>query len=181
MTDLIYAGVGARRSPSHILESMTKLAYQMSQNGWHLRSGFADGADKAFGLGAAQHSDETGDSSNWTMYLPWSGFNNAPKDDPCFQTLLSAKPLVEIAEACHPAWDVLTNADRLLMLRNVAVVAGPMLDKPVTCVIGWTPDAKGSGGTGHTFRVAKLLKIPVFDLASDYDQRAVLEFINGCK
>ncbi len=186
MTDLIYAGVGSRRTPSIMLESMTSLAYQMAQSGWHLRSGFADGADKAFGLGASQQAEEhpnqnalEGGYERYTMYVPWDGFNGAPKGDDRFKTVLANDELYEIAKACHPAWDMLSHPAKLLMIRNVAIVGGPNLGTPAACVIGWTPDAKSGGGTGHVFRVAKFLKVPTFDLASAYDQRAVVEFING--
>ena len=67
----------------------------------------------------------------------------------------------------------------MLMLRNAAIVAGVNLSMPATLLICWTPEAKAGGGTGHAIRMANTLKIPVFDLASDYDQRAVVEFING--
>lgn len=179
MIDLIYAGVGSRATPSATCESMTSIAYQMAASGWHLRSGFAEGADKAFGMGAAQHAEETKGIELYTMYVPWSGFNGAPVGDERFKTVVSTDDLYDVARRCHPAWEMLSNPTKLLMIRNVAIVGGLDLGSPAACLIGWTKGAKHEGGTGHAMRVAELLKVPVFDLASAYDQRAVVEFVNG--
>lgn len=157
------------------------MALQMAQNGWHLRSGFADGADKAFGLGAAQHSDATGDHNCWTMYLPWDGFNGAPKNDPNFVTVTAHDEIYAIAKEYHPNWANLSDGIKMLMIRNVAIVLGPDLASPAAFLAGWTAEAQRGGGTGHAMRVAAAYKIPIFDLASEYDQRAVVEFIDGCE
>lgn len=180
VTDLIYAGVGSRRTPYLILASMTSMALQMAQSGWYLRSGFAEGADKAFGLGAAQHSDATGQEL-FMMYLPWAGFNGAPVNDPSFQVIEAYDKIYRLARDHHPNWHNLSDGVKMLMIRNAAIVAGPNLDSHADLLICWTPEAKAGGGTGHAIRVAKTLGVPVFDLASDYDQRAVVEFINDCE
>lgn len=156
------------------------MALQMAQSGWYLRSGFADGADKAFGLGAAQHSDATGQEL-FTMCLPWAGFNGAPTQDPSFQVIEVYDEIYRLARDHHPNWHNLSDGAKMLMIRNAAIVAGPDLDSHADLLICWTSEAKAGGGTGHAIRVAKTLKIPVFDLASEYEQRAVIEFINGCE
>lgn len=178
--NLVYAGIGSRKTPAPVLEAMTSMAFQLSQSKWHLRSGYATGADQAFGLGAAQQS-EISNQDRWTMYLPWAGFNNAPKGDSRFQVAFPSDELFRIAREAHPAWDQLNQPAKLLMLRNVMIVGGLDLGSPATCVIGWTPDARRGGGTGHAMRVAEMLGIPVFDLASAWDCRAVVEYINGCE
>jgi hypothetical protein len=155
------------------------MAYQMSKSGWQLRSGFANGADKAFGMGAAQQAEEAGGIERYTMYVPWSGFNGAPVGDPRFITVTPTEELTRVARECHPAWHMCSEPAKLLHIRNVAIIAGIDLGSPAACAIGWTPDAKGGGGTGQAYRIAKLFKVPVFDMASSYDQRAVVEFING--
>lgn len=180
VTDLIYAGVGSRRTPFPILMAMTKMALQMAQSGWYLRSGFADGADKAFGLGAAQHSDNTGQEL-FTMCLPWAGFNGAPVQDPSFQVIEAYDGIYRLARDHHPNWHDLSVRAKMLMIRNAAIVAGPNLDSHANLLICWTPGAKAGGGTGHAIRIAKTLGVPVFDLASECEQRAVVEFINACE
>lgn len=180
MTSLIYAGVGSQQTPSPILASMTSMALQMAQSGWYLRSGFADGADKAFGLGAAQHSDATGQEL-FTMCLPWAGFNGAPAQDPSFQVIEAYDEIYRLARDHHPNWHNLSDGAKMLMIRNAAIVAGPNLDSHADLLICWTPEAKAGGGTGHAIRIAKTLGVPVFDLESEYEQWAVVEFINGCE
>ena len=154
------------------------MALQMAQSGWYLRSGFADGADKAFGLGAAQHSDATGQEL-FTMCLPWAGFNGAPAQDPLFQVIEAYDEIYRLARDHHLYWQDLSDGAKMLMIRNAAIVAGPNLDSHADLLICWTPGARAGGGTGHAIRIAKTLGVPVFDLASDYDQRAVVEFVNG--
>jgi hypothetical protein len=46
-------------------------------------------------------------------------------------------------------------------------------------VICYTPGGRSGGGTGQAIRVAELYGIPVFDLAREYDQRALCEFVNA--
>lgn len=180
LRDMIYAGVGSRQTPSETCESMTSIAYQMAASKWQLRSGYADGADKAFGMGAAQQSEESGEPERYTMYLPWSGFNKAPVGDSRFKVVTPTDELYTIARACHPAWSILSEPAKLLMIRNVAIVAGLDLGSPAACLICWTKDAsRYAGGTGHAVRVAEHFRVPIFNLASAYDQRAVVEFING--
>lgn len=72
-----YAGVGARKTPQYILAFMTTVAKALTERGWVLRSGGADGADSAFEEGAlnaanSQHPPELPDIE---IYLPWPGFN----------------------------------------------------------------------------------------------------------
>ena len=49
---MTYAGIGSRRTPDDVLEQMTQLAQELGKLGWTLRSGGADGADRAFQDGA---------------------------------------------------------------------------------------------------------------------------------
>ena len=45
---MFYTGVGSRKTPKDVLELMVKIAIKAAQNGYTLRSGGAEGADKAF-------------------------------------------------------------------------------------------------------------------------------------
>ena len=51
-----YAGIGSRSTPSSILSIMTILGKTLAQNGYILRSGGAEGADKAFEIGCNEVS-----------------------------------------------------------------------------------------------------------------------------
>ena len=64
---LSYAGIGARRTPPSVLADMTRIAQWLHRTGWHLNSGGAAGADRAFADGASPDSR--------TLFLPWPGYN----------------------------------------------------------------------------------------------------------
>jgi hypothetical protein len=176
----IYAGIGSRRTPANILKSMEYIGEQLAPN-WHLRSGFADGADCAFGRGAEKAGGE------FTMFLPWEDYNGAPIGISGFITPRPTLGLVSVAADTYnadplvisnrkPNWDKLSDATRLLMVRNVAIVLGEDLQSPAECVVCWTPFAKAEGGTGMAIRVAKANNIPVFDLYDVAQQKAFCEF-----
>lgn len=162
-----YAGIGSRETPSNVLLRMQQLARsaELGYGGkWTLRSGFADGADKAFSAGAGMTYDKL-----MEVYIPWRGFNGAPPGDRRFFALDDLPTdVVEraqyIASVEHPCWGKVSAGGRKLHTRNVFQILGKTLDTPVSMVICWTPGGAGGGGTGQAIRIAKSLNIPVFDL-----------------
>ncbi len=58
----VYAGIGSRETPPHVIRLMGRIAERLACEGWTLRSGNAPGADQAFGLG---HSAETSLAANY--------------------------------------------------------------------------------------------------------------------
>lgn len=176
MITLTYAGIGSRRTPLFVRNQMTNAARQMAQNGWWLRSGYAEGADQAWGLGAAQRAEQT-NIDKWTMYLPWAGYNRAPYGDNRFVVPEFTDELRTIAAFHHYRWDELSEPVRKLMMRNVAIVLGPDTRQHVDCVLCWTNDGKASGGTGHAMRVARYYNIPVFNLANEEDRKGASAFV----
>ena len=58
----IYAGIGSRRTPPGVLINMRQLAASLSDLGWRLTTGGANGADTAFAAGAGPQRT--------TIYLP---------------------------------------------------------------------------------------------------------------
>lgn len=168
---LIYAGIGSRKTPDLVLRQMESIGQQLGESGWHLRSGFADGADKAFGRGAETVS------GSFEMILPWEGFNGAPKDDPRFYVPQWSAELLEIAAAAHPVWERLTDTVKCLHARNVPQVLGWNVREPADMVVCWTPNAKSGGGTGQAIRVAKMRGIPVFDLADPAQCQTLVDFV----
>ncbi len=145
---------------------MRRLASRLAANGFVLRSGGADGADKAFQAGC---EDAGGRSEIW---LPWQGFNGAGHTG-----LYPGKAHFDLASQLHPAWASLPRSVRSLHARNVGQVLGANLDVEASFVICWTPDGceshasrtKGTGGTGMAISVATALgrSIPVFNLANE--------------
>lgn len=161
MTYRPYAGIGSRMTPEPILKFMRSAALRLYQDGWTVRTGGAEGADTAIEGGATPF----GDYSRCELYLPWAGFvhrqpSEVERDQP-------QQEAYEIARRYHPAWDRLSRGGRALHARNVHQMLGPDVTKPVPSrfVLCWTPDARGGGGTGQALRIARDLRVPVFDLA----------------
>lgn len=154
---LVYAGVGSRRTPENILQDMTFIAKKLEEKGYDLRSGGADGADKAFEAGAGVQKQ---------IFVPWDGFNGIK------QLYKIPDKAFEIAQQNHPAWNNLSQAIKCLMARNVQQVLGAYLQQPCEFVICWTPDgafhdkqrSMVTGGTGLAISVASKNGIPVFNI-----------------
>ena len=156
MTNLIYAGIGARATPPAVIHDMTKMAAWLSKTGWHLASGGADGADTAFAGGAP--------AGQRTLYLPWAGYNGHGGPDCRVLSLAELSACMDIAARLHPAWHRCSKAVRKLHARNAAVVLGASLDRPVDAVVAWSPDGAVVGGTGMALRIAAEQGIPVMNL-----------------
>lgn len=166
---MIYAGIGSRRTPADIQKLMTTAAESLSSLGWLLRSGHADAADYAFELG----------SSNGEIHLPWSSYNDKlPRVTGNVYAVPNFTPeIMEVAAKFHPVWWNLSDAVRKLMARNTTILLGDQLDKPVDCVICWTPAGQPIGGTGHGLRIAHHYKIPIFNLYEPEDFGRLDEFV----
>ncbi len=165
--NLIYAGIGARSSPAPVQAQMKLIAEQLAPTGWLLRSGHADGADKAFERGANLKE----------IHLPWKGYNKAPLSDPSYIIPRASQDVESIAAAHHPVWDRLTTAVKLMMCRNVTIILGSDLESHAKMVICWTPNAALVGGTAHGIRVANGFDIPVFNIADPEDQVKLCKFV----
>lgn len=165
----LYAGIGSRETPAQALRWMTAIAVQLAETGWKLRSGNAKGADQAFQRGAPLSRKE--------VHLPWEGYNNGRSSNPCCLVPTPSPQLVDIAAKHHPAWDKLSNAVKLMMIRNTTIVLGTDLLSPVKMVVCWTPGARLIGGTSHAMRIAHTFEIPVFNLASTEDQARLCNYV----
>lgn len=148
---MIYTGIGSKDTPSFILSKMTKIATNLSDRGWLLRSGGAWGADHAFEIGA-QHK---------RIYLPWNGFNNKYADN---KSYIVPPYNEELVDDYHPASYRFSEATYKLMSRNSYQILGDDLNTPTDFVICYTQDGKASGGTGQALRIAKDYRITIYNL-----------------
>lgn len=159
-----YAGIGSRKTPPEVMKSMTKVAARLSVLGWTLRSGAAEGADKAFEFGAGDKKE---------IFLPWNGFmgNNSKLVEPQTPGLAD-----EIASQIHPGWQHLSQGARKLMARNSRQILGQKLNNPVKFVLCWTPDGcehadqrtSKTGGTGQAIALAtRHTDAPVFNMKNE--------------
>lgn len=151
-----YSGIGSRETPPGVKPMIEEVSTFLSKMGFVLRSGGAPGADSMF---------EEYCSGDKKIYLPWKGFNSNPSDlyleniDP--EIVLKAR---EIAKKYHPRWNSLSEAAKKLMTRNTFQILGEDLNTPVSFVVCWTRGGTINGGTGQAMRIAKDLKLPIFNL-----------------
>ena len=177
----IYAGVGACATPDAVLAHMREIAERLGERGWRLRTGGADGADKAFAVAAPPDRRE--------VIVPWHGYNgldtragdtraghNRAGDGSACRVLTSAEieTMRPLAEPHHPAWERCAEKVRDLHARNVAVLLGTDLKQPAHAVVCWTKDGRDIGGTGLAIRLAQHHRIPVLNLA-EMDKRAAMD------
>lgn len=141
------------------MASMATIAANLAGEGCLLRSGGADGADKAFEAGC----DLAGGSKE--IWLPWRGFNGSKSLLILSDFGAQCDRAMEIAASVHPAWHRCNDAARRLHARNVLIVLGGDFNTPVDKVICWTPQARVVGGTATALRLAKQYNIPITNLA----------------
>lgn len=166
---LPYAGIGSRKTPMEILSLMARIGKVLSQEGFTLRSGAAQGADSAFESGHEKGLHIKGEKPGLRkeIYLPWYGYNNHKHGIVGFANKEAEEKAFSISEKYHPAWDRCTTQVRTLHARNVAQVLGYDLESPSKFIVCLTPNASGSGGTGQALRIARGYDIPVYDLGRD--------------
>lgn len=149
---VFFAGVGARKTPPHILELMEGVGELAGADGWGLRSGGAEGADTAFhnGIRRAVASSEI--------------FLAKPRHD-LPEGIVGVHDVHErLVTRFHPAPAALSEYAFKLMARNSCQVFGMDFTNPSSAVCCWTPEGRGEGGTGQAIRIAKAAGIPVLDL-----------------
>jgi hypothetical protein len=175
-----YTGVGSRACPGDVLELMEEVAGWLAGRGWTLRSGHAQGADRAFERGAAGKA---------VVYLPWYGFGVRPyQDDPGMRVMGEA--VVLHSTALQRRYDRLvklgirsgqyvSQAVKWLHGRNVCQVLGHAVleadEEPSGFVVCWCPEANGEpqGGTATAVKLARHHGIEVLNLWRAEDRKRV--------
>lgn len=176
MTPKYYGGIGSRNAPKDMLVLMYEFAYTAAGMGYCLRSGAAEGADRAFEMGC---DDAVGAKQ---IFLPWKAFNDNPSE-----LFTPSKEAHTLASTVHPVWSQLAVPAQHMVARNMHQVLGPNLDQPVSFVVCWTKDGAEdeqsysvkTGGTGTAICLASRLSIPVFNFRDRARYAAALEFIQS--
>lgn len=163
----IYTGIGSRDIPQEIYSLFTKLGSSLAKCGYTLRSGGADGSDKAFEVGCDKYKGLK------EIYVPWKGFNGSESE-----LYNITDEMYRMAEKYHPYWNNLKNGAKKLHARNCSQILGNDLKTPTGFVICYTKDGKLQGGTAQALRIANDYKIKVFNagLYGDLDN-----FVNDIK
>jgi hypothetical protein len=147
-----YTGIGARETPEHILRLFESVGKYLANQGYILRSGGSEGADKAFENGCDLVNGKK------EIYIPWFDFNGSKS-----RFVLNDSRAYEIAEKHHPAWGRLTQCGRKLQARNTHQVLGNHFSEPSEFLICLTKNGNGGGGTGQAIRIANAYDVLVFD------------------
>lgn len=173
---LRFAGIGPRKTPSHVLAQMTEIGRIFAGADWVGVSGFDEGADQAWLMGIPHQQQE--------VWLPWWSYNNAREyEDPHgrFNKMNVTEEIRAVAMNCYKGdWNKLTGGAHLLFARNVAIMARDTLDTPVNLVAYWQDpkDIDSSfGGTNHAIRVAAAAGIPSFNIGEDKDLTAMSDLV----
>ena len=175
MASMHYAGIGSRRTPEPILDLMGRVAGRLERLGYTLRSGGAQGADRAFELGCEKKIIFYQDHARCS-----GGALLDHQDSSTYEVQYSGSDIefMELfVQRHHPVPMALRGAARKLMRRNALQVSRysrPRLELPwVDFVLCWTPDgssdgaSRAAGGTGQALRIAHHHGIPVFNLEPD--------------
>lgn len=176
-----YTGIGSRDTPVEVQRMMAWLAGQLRIKGYILRSGAADGADRAFEIGCFRQTHQRGESLALTqrIYLPSNRFNTKTlgvvwaRPEEGFinaQLLPTWEQAAEIAKHTHPNWAAMEGREWIQWLhtRNVFQILGDFLNYPSEMVVYWAPEsANGNikGGTRTAVVLARQHQIPCYNLA----------------
>lgn len=171
---ICYAGIGSRKTPDTVLDTMRRIGHNLAKLGLILRSGHADGADLAFEHGCVAVRGIK------QIFLPWENFNccNIKRVGYAFSRdegyiWPPTREAMQMAAQYHPAWHNCSDGAKKMHARNCHQVLGYDLKSPSAFVICW---CNGSGGTTQAIRIADAHNVPVFNLYSD-DAAAIGERI----
>lgn len=155
-----YAGVGSRKTPPEILAFMDEIGRYLAGDGWTLRTGNCRGADQAFQAGANSVAP-----ARVELFLPWPDYERENiATGNVFRT--PGEQAFAIAGRHHPAWARCNPGVRSMHARNVEIILGPDLARPVEFLICWTSGGREVGGTAQALRIARGYDIPVYNMAA---------------
>lgn len=155
-TEMIFAGIGSRETPDYIQDRAATLGKELTDRGFFLRSGGERGFDKAVERLVPSKSKRIFRHHEAELNPEW----------------------FEHAKKFHPKWNKLDDIARALHARNSPIILGQDLDERADFILCWTESGQIKGGTGQGLRIAKALKIPVFNMAISSWERD-LEFFLG--
>lgn len=164
--EIVYAGIGSRKTPGHVLSAMRRFGRAAAEAGWVLRSGNARGADSAFEAGC----DEA--DGRKRIFYATQGDAEETGNPNGHHLVAGGPPFLDTVDDFHPAPEKLSGYARRLMARNAAQVFGAHLKRSANVVLCWTPDGiqsghettEETGGTGQALRLAASANIPVINV-----------------
>jgi hypothetical protein len=161
-TKKYYTGIGSRKTPVKICHFMTELATKFEKEEHTLRTGGANGADKAFIKGVK-------DPDNMQIFVPTPGWHG-------FEMLYEIpEEAYELAKKFHPAWNRCSPWAKSAHARNMMQVLGPDLKTPSSFVVFWAPYYTGTyhGGTSQALRIAEAESIHCYKVTEENELKLV--------
>ena len=146
MTEIKYAGIGAREAIIMAKSRAHALAAILGSQGFTLSSGGAIGMDKAFEAGCSLNAE----FFKIKIYRP----DGATPES------------IELASKFHPAWERCNPYMRQLHGRNAQIILGRKLDNWVKFVLYWSKDPT-KGGTSLGLKIAAANDIPCYNILKD--------------
>jgi hypothetical protein len=153
--------------PAEIFDSLRRIAWSLTIDGWQVVTGNAEGADEAARLGSYLANGKP------LIYTPFMSEN-----------LLSVGQ--NVAKKYHPYWDKMSSFAQKLHGRNYYQVFPLGYTHPVQMVICWTPDACDhhskrsikTGGTGTAISIATMesKSTKVFNLANPKTLKMIMDY-----
>ena len=115
---MYYTGIGSRETPEEVLSLFVIVGEFLAKKGYILRSGSAQGADRAFEVGCDKVKGKK------EIYLPWRRFEGSNSN-----LIVKNTKAFDIAKRFHPYWHNLSNGAKKLQARNSHQVLGQDLDR----------------------------------------------------
>ena len=149
---MIFAGIGSRKTPQHILDLMFWIGYLKAQKQEACATGACIGPDQAFANGTIYGGGVV------HLYLPWYSYeqvwvNSLPRNQITITVLRDSD--IEANNSVnqfHPTPEKLSQGMRKLHARNYLILN--QINRPVIC---YTEGGRVQGGTGQGIRIAQHL------------------------
>ena len=177
----LWTGIGSREAPDEIRDLQIKIGRVMTENGYTLLSGGANGSDTNFHLGVCEVDPEKA-----VIWLPWNNFNVEARpsnslghtfvaiDRDQFQTSREFFLNTEII-----SWfDNMKQAAQKFHARNYYQVVNDQY-KGSSVVIYYAPEKNRAvkGGTRTAVETARHYGIPTYNLFIESEKEKLLELL----
>lgn len=171
---MIYTAAASRQTPEELIPVMEGLAEQLAKMKWNMRSGYREGMDTHFTIGAAMGNGAK------ELYIPWQSFNtgmhkrNDVRVCHCLDKHLEA---IDIASRFYPNWKTVGDAVQMYLVRNVFMLTGEKINEPSDMLVCWSLPQGSLTVTSEVVRMAEYLGIPVFNLIDPETDAKLEQFV----
>lgn len=172
MVNKYFTLVGSRKITQQEVQTLTKFSDYLTQYGFILRSGKAEGADTAGELAFRSWSETSPE-----IYIPWKNFKGGSPNIGDEIVLPLPVETLEYVKRIHPAFERLSQGACKLHQRNIHQVLGMDLKTPskllIACSDGYFDKyniERVKGGTSTAWNLATELGIPCINIRNRSDE-----------